>query len=625
MPVELVNNGTFDGDPSAERLFSAFGKVNRSLTDLDTRLRATSAIPQGPAGEQGLQGIPGNAATIAIGTVTMASSGGTASVTNVGTPNAAVFDFVIPRGLTGLAGTNGAKGDQGPKGDVGPAGPQGLRGLAGPQGIQGERGETGTVFIGTVTTVAPSEPAAVTNSGTPQAAVLDFRIPRGESADGGGSGDVIGPSSATDGAVALFNGPGGKTLKNGPVLAPVAVSGAYGDLSGRPTQASDIGAASQADFTDHTADMANPHGVTKAQVGLGNVANLAPADLPLSSAATSALADKAPIASPTFTGTPMAPTASAGTSTEQIATTGFVSSAIATLIDSAPGALDTLNELAAALGDDPNFATTVTNALAGKQPLDSDLTAIAALVTTSYGRALLTLADAAALQSVANLVPGTNVQAQDADLQAIADLATTSFGRSLLTQADAAALRTTAGLVIGTNVQAYSAKLGALAGQTWAADRITYQTSSTAVGIATLTSFGRSLIDDTDAATARTTLGALGTAGGTLTGALATTPVALGTLTGAQTVNFLSGNIQTATINGAVSFTINNLPTDGGDLELHLTYTSGSIAFTQTINWFVGAGAKSTTLGDTGVTLTAGIRYDVVIWNMGGTLYGVIG
>lgn len=69
------------------------------------------------------------------------------------------------------------------------------------------------------------------------------------------------------------------------------------------------------------------------------------------------------------------------------------------IVDSAPGTLDTLNELAAALGDDPNFATTIATALSGKQPIDSDLTAIAALSTTSWGRALLTMADAAALRS----------------------------------------------------------------------------------------------------------------------------------------------------------------------------------------------------------------------------------
>ena len=76
----------------------------------------------------------------------------------------------------------------------------------------------------------------------------------------------------------------------------------------------------------------------------------------------------APLASPTFTGTPSAPTASAGTNTTQIATTAFVQTDLANLVDSAPDALNTLNELAAALGDDANFSTTVTNSIATKAP-----------------------------------------------------------------------------------------------------------------------------------------------------------------------------------------------------------------------------------------------------------------
>ncbi|WP_254867917.1 phage tail protein, partial [Salmonella enterica] len=78
--------------------------------------------------------------------------------------------------------------------------------------------------------------------------------------------------------------------------------------------------------------------------------------------------------SPNFTGKPTAPTADQSSNDNQLATTAFVRSAIAALVDSSLGALDTLNELAAALGDDPNFATTMTNALAGKQPLDGTLT-----------------------------------------------------------------------------------------------------------------------------------------------------------------------------------------------------------------------------------------------------------
>ena len=79
----------------------------------------------------------------------------------------------------------------------------------------------------------------------------------------------------------------------------------------------------------------------------------------------------APLASPALSGTPTAPTAAAGTNTTQIATTAFVSTAVSNLVDSAPGTLDTLNELAAALADDPSFATTITNSLAGKQDVVS--------------------------------------------------------------------------------------------------------------------------------------------------------------------------------------------------------------------------------------------------------------
>ncbi|EIZ9483982.1 phage tail protein [Cronobacter sakazakii] len=87
-----------------------------------------------------------------------------------------------------------------------------------------------------------------------------------------------------------------------------------------------------------------------------------------------ALALKAPLASPALTGTPTAPTAAQTVNNTQVATTAFVKAAIAGLVGSSPAALDTLNELAAALGNDPNFATTMTNALAAKQPLDATLT-----------------------------------------------------------------------------------------------------------------------------------------------------------------------------------------------------------------------------------------------------------
>jgi len=92
---------------------------------------------------------------------------------------------------------------------------------------------------------------------------------------------------------------------------------------------------------------------------------------PSQNAVFDALALKANLAGPTFTGTPAAPTASAGTNTTQLATTAFVNIGIANIVNSSPAALDTLGELATALGNDANFSTTVTNSIATKAPLAS--------------------------------------------------------------------------------------------------------------------------------------------------------------------------------------------------------------------------------------------------------------
>jgi hypothetical protein len=141
-----------------------------------------------------------------------------------------------------------------------------------------------------------------------------------------------------------------------------------------------------------------------------------------------------------------------------------------------PAALDTLDELAAALGDDANFAATVTTSLAGKQPLDSDLTAIAALV------------------SAANKVP----YATGAGAWALADLSV--FGRSLIDDADAATALATLG------AQASDADLTAIAALVSGADKAPYATGVGTWALAVQTAFARTLLDDVDAATARGTL-----------------------------------------------------------------------------------------------------------------------
>ncbi|MED0554976.1 phage tail protein, partial [Escherichia coli] len=137
---------------------------------------------------------------------------------------------------------------------------------------------------------------------------------------------------------------------------------------------------------------------------------------------------KAPLKSPALTGTPTAPTAAQGTNNSQIATTAYVRAAIAALVDSSPGALDTLNELAAALGDDPNFATTMTNALAGKQPLDATLTALAGLATGANKLPYFTGTDTVSQTDLTSV--GRNILAKTSVLAVIQYLGLRELGTS---------------------------------------------------------------------------------------------------------------------------------------------------------------------------------------------------
>lgn len=141
------------------------------------------------------------------------------------------------------------------------------------------------------------------------------------------------------------------TIVNDDISASAAI--AQSKVSGLT---SDLAAKAPADNPSFTGTVTIPDGA------------LAIAD---TSGLQAALDAKAPLASPALTGTPTVPTASAGTNTTQAASTAFVRGEVAALVASAPGALDTLDELAAALGDDASFAATMTSALALKAPLAS--------------------------------------------------------------------------------------------------------------------------------------------------------------------------------------------------------------------------------------------------------------
>lgn len=121
--------------------------------------------PAGPTGPQGPQGIQG----------AQGETGPTGPRGPKGDTGPAG-----PQGVQGVQGPVGATGPQGPQGETGPQGPQGIQGIPGPRGDAGPAGISATVAVGTVTDSEPGGAAAVANSGTALAAVLDFVIPRGQ-------------------------------------------------------------------------------------------------------------------------------------------------------------------------------------------------------------------------------------------------------------------------------------------------------------------------------------------------------------------------------------------------------------------------------------------------------------
>ena len=148
--------------------------------------------PTGPAGTNGATGPTGTSATITIGTVTTGEPGDPVEVTNSGTDQEAVFDFVIPRGADG---------------ETGPTGP------------------AATITIGTVTTGEPGDPAEVTNSGTDENAILDFVIPRGDTGPAGGAPEVLATTDSTGqpstaGGALIFN--------DNPLISGTAITHAAG-------------------------------------------------------------------------------------------------------------------------------------------------------------------------------------------------------------------------------------------------------------------------------------------------------------------------------------------------------------------------------------------------------------
>lgn len=268
---------------------------------------------------------------------------------------------------------------------------------------------------------------------------------------------------------------------------------------------------------------------------------------------------------------------------------------------------------------------------------------------TAFGRTLVDDADAATARTTLGLVIGTDVQAYDVELASIAGLTSAAnklpyftgsgtaaladlsvFARTFLDDADAATVRATLGLVIGTDVQAYDAETSALAGLTSAANKLPYFTGIGTASTTDFTAFARTLVDDADAATARTTLGlAIGTnvqawdadldaiaalAGTTgllkktalNTWALDTTAYGTGSVT---SVGFTGGVISVATATTTPAFTVAG--TSGGVLYFSSASTWASSAVLAANALMVGGGAgvaPSTITTGTGVVTALGVN-----------------
>ena len=159
-----------------------------------------------------------SASRLTVGTVTTGAPGSAAAVSIAGAAGSQTVSFTIPRGDVGATGQQGATG------------PQGQQGIQGPKGDTGDTGATGpanTLAIGTVTTGAAGSSAAATITGTSPNQTLNLTIPRGiqgpqgpqgetgpQGPAGTGSGDVLGPGTATvDNELVLWNGTTGTSIK----------------------------------------------------------------------------------------------------------------------------------------------------------------------------------------------------------------------------------------------------------------------------------------------------------------------------------------------------------------------------------------------------------------------------
>lgn len=223
---------------------------------------------------------------------------------------------------------------------------------------------TATMLASDAVTTAKIADSAVTS-----AKIADGTIATGDIADSAITSAKIADGTIVAGDLADGAVTSAKILDGTIVNADINTSAqvAYGKLNlSNSILNADINASAAIDWTK----IAPSSTVSATELGyLDGVTSAIQTQLDAKLATSTASSTYAPLASPALTGVPTAPTAAANTNTTQIATTAYVQTELADLVASAPSTLDTLNELAASLGNDANFATTVTNSLAAKLPL----------------------------------------------------------------------------------------------------------------------------------------------------------------------------------------------------------------------------------------------------------------
>jgi hypothetical protein len=312
--------------------------ASASVTNVGTTAAATLnfGIPAGQTGATGSQGPAGNAATVAVGTVTTLSPGASATVTNVGTSAAAVFNYGIPQGAvgsTGSTGATGATGAAGPGVAVGGTTGQFLSKASGTDYdtawstiVPGDRYLTSsttsltinnadkTLTIGTGLSYSPQQDLVISETSNPTTRHMHARVTSYNS----GTGVMV---------VNVISNTGSGTYSSWVVNvggATPAASTAWGSITGTLSAQTDLQTA-----LDAKAPLASP-ALTGTPTAPTATAGTSTTQLATTAFVTAVDVLKAPIASPTFTGVPAAPTATAGTNTTQLATTAFVTNGLST-------------------------------------------------------------------------------------------------------------------------------------------------------------------------------------------------------------------------------------------------------------------------------------------------------